>query len=71
MRSSEGVASQPADGQVAALVAAAVADEEALACGHPAVQRQILAVITNIIALAGPLSLCFGCGFCMHAAICP
>ncbi|KAK9825376.1 hypothetical protein WJX81_006290 [Elliptochloris bilobata] len=49
-----GVAQQAADGQAAALVAAAVADEEALACDHPAVQRQILAVVTNAVALAGP-----------------
>ena len=42
------------------LVAAAVADEEALACDHPAVQRQILAVVSNIVALAGVPPLCLG-----------
>jgi len=37
----------------AALVAAAVASEEALACDHPAVQAQTLAVVSNLVSLAG------------------
>lgn len=48
-----GVAGQAGDRQAVALVAGAVADAEALACDHPAVQRQILAVVTNVTALAG------------------
>jgi len=53
VRGGAGAAGQAVGEADAALVAAAVASEEALACDHPAVQAQTLAVVSNLVSLAG------------------
>jgi len=53
VRAAAGAAGQAVGEADAALVAAAVSSEEALACDHPAMQAQALAVVSNLVSLAG------------------